>query len=354
MNFAHPLFSQLRKPDFGRLVTTLFAGKADAVPLIELGVHPLVKEAILGKPILSVGDDVEFMAGIGYDFVKIQPSIVFHLNLQQAEVPGVAALYKNAPDRAWATEHRGVITTWEEYEQYPWPSVNDIDYGRFEEARGRLPDGMGVIGQYGDIFTVVWEMMGFETFAFAVYEQPDLVRALFERVGGLIISMFETMAAMEWVGALWFSDDIAYTGGPMLNPEFFREHFFPLLRRIGDLAQKRGIPFIYHSDGVLWSMMDDIVGSGVTALHPIEPKSMDIREVKKRYGKQLCLCGGIEVDTLARGNPDQVRSLVRQHIDEVAPGGGWCAGSSNSIPEYVPAANYLAMVETVLREGKYQ
>ena len=353
MGTSPHMYSQLRRPDFSRLVTTLFAGKADVVPMIELGIHPLVKEAILGRPVSTVRDDIEFMSGMGYDFIKIQPSISFRLDLPEAKVPGVAALYKNAPDRAWATEHKGVITSWEEYERYPWPNVNDIDYRRFEEARVALPEDMGIIGQYGDIFTVVWELMGFETFAFAVYEQPDLVHALFERVGGLIMSMFETMATMEWVGALWFSDDIAYTGGPLLNPEFFRKHFFLFLRKIGDLARKRSIPFIYHSDGVLWSMMDDIVGSGVTALHPIEPKSMDIREVKSRYGDRLCLCGGVEVDTLARGTPDDVRSLVRQYIAEVAPGGGWCAGSSNSIPEYVPVPNYIAMVETVLHEGTY-
>ena len=137
----------------------------------------------------------------------------------------------------------------------------------------------------------------------------------------------------------------------MVNPSFLRQQFFPYLRKIGDLAKGRHIPFIYHSDGVLWNVMEDILSAGVTALHPIEPKSMEIREVKKQYGKRLCLCGGIEVDTLARGTPEQIRSLTREFLRDVAPGGGWCAGSSNSIPEYVPVKNYCAMVETVLEQG---
>ncbi len=340
------LFSHLRRPDFGRLVTTLFGGRADAIPLIELGVHPVIKEALLGRPILRVEDDIAFMRGMGYDFIKIQPSFEFRLNNRLA--PSFAPV---APDRAWASEHRGVITSWEEFERYPWPTAADIDYGRFEQVRRALPDGMGVIGQYGDIFTVVWEMMGFETFAYAVFEQPDLVRALFERVGDLILGMYDTMASMEWVGALWFSDDIAYTGGTLLKPDFFREHFFPLMRRIGDRARDRGIPFLYHSDGVLWSVMEDIIAVGVNALHPIEPKSMDIRDVQRRYGDRLALCGGIDVDLLTRGTPDAVRTLTRSFIADLGPCGGWCAGSSNSIPEYVPVDNYVAMVETVLREG---
>jgi uroporphyrinogen decarboxylase len=336
-----------RRPDFNRLLTTLRCGTPDAIPLIELGIHPTIKEAILGRPIVTVADDAEFMRTMGYDFVKIQPGITFMMD-QPVSLGSLTAL-----ERAWAPEGKGRIQTWEDFERYPWPSPTDISYARLEEARHGLPDEMGVIGQYGDIFTVAWELMGFEVFAQASFEQPALVEAVLDKVGGLITSMFETMATMDWVGALWFSDDIAFASGLLMSPDFLRSQFFPLLRRIGDCSARRGVPLIYHSDGLLWEVMDDIIGSGVSALHPIEPKAMDIVEVKRRYGKQLSLCGGIDVDLLSRGTTEQVRELVHTLIAGVGPGGGWCAGSSNSVPEYVPVANYLTMVETVLEEGKY-
>ena len=53
---------------------------------------------------------------------------------------------------------------------------------------------MGVIGQYGDIFTMTWEMMGFETFSINLFEQPDLIEKLNNQVGELVLSMFEVMA----------------------------------------------------------------------------------------------------------------------------------------------------------------
>jgi len=337
----------VRRPDFSRLLTTLRCGKPDAIPLIELGIHPTIKEAILGRPIVTVADDAEFMRTMGYDFVKIQPGITFMMD-QPVSLGSLTAL-----ERAWAPEGKGRIQTWEDFERYPWPSTSDISYARLEEARQGLPDGMGVIGQYGDIFTVAWELMGFEAFGQASFEQPALVEAVLEKVGGLIMSMFETEATMDWVGALWFSDDIAFASGLLMSPDFLRSQFFLLLRRIGDCSARRGIPLIYHTDGVLWEVMDDIIGAGVCALHPIEPKATDIVEVKRRYGKQLSLCGGIDVDLLSRGTTGQVRELVRTLIAGVGPGGGWCAGSSNSVPEYVPVANYLTMIETVLEEGRY-
>ncbi len=342
-----------RQPDFEGLVKTLFCGKSDAIPLIELGIHPSIKEAIVGRPVVTLADDIEFMRSMGYDFIKIQPSINFTLNNQVVPATASSGTYTNIPDRAWASEHNGVIASWADYEHYPWPSVHDIDYSRFEEARSQMPDGMGIIGQYGDIFTVAWEMMGFESFAIAMIEQPDLVDAIFTRVAELILSMFDTMADMDWVGALWFSDDIAYSSGLMVRPDFLRRLFFPCLKHIGDLARRRKIPFIYHTDGVLWSVMDDIIDSGVNGLHPIEPKSMDIIEVQRRYGSRLSLCGGVELDLLSRGTPDEVRELVRKYIEDLGPSGGWCAGSSNSIPDYASVENYQAMVETVLQYGAF-
>jgi len=338
------MFQDLRQPDFERLRKTLFNKKADAVPLIELGIHPIIKEKIIKRPLNSLQDEVNFMRSMGYDYIKIQPVIDLRLGRKAATESG-------AIDRTWASEHSGVITNWEEFEKYNWPRKENIDYSNLENARNLLPEEMGIIGQYGDIFTSVWEMMGFETFAMAMFEQPDLVEALFEKVGGLILSMFDNMSDMDWVGALWYSDDIAYSSGLMVSPDFLRTHFFPILRHIGDLCQKRSIPFIYHTDGKLWDVLDDIINCGVTALHPIEPKSMDIYELDQKYGSKLCFCGGIEVDLLARGKEFEIKDLVNKYLRDIAVRGGYCIGSSNSIPEYVSLKNYFAMVETILKNG---
>lgn len=340
-----------QQPDFENLKCTLLNQKTNSVPLIELGIDPYIKSLILNRPCLTLQDDVEFMQRMGYDFVKLQPLINMEIGLQMSSKSGTKNKSIFSDDRAWAPESSGIIKNWADFENYLWPEPSDIDYSLFEAIKQILPDGMGVIGQYGDIFTLVWEMMGFENFAIAIYEQPDLVSALFDNISKLILSMFDTMSDMEWIGALWYSDDIAYSSGLMVHPDILKQYFFPYLAHIGKLTKKRGIPFIYHSDGVLWNVMDEIIGCGVNALHPIEPKSMDIVEVKKKVGKKLCICGGIEVDLLARASEDDIIKIVRHVLKEIAIDGGYCAGSSNSIPEYINVKNYLAMVRTVI-EGR--
>lgn len=338
------------RPNIDQFKLTLKRGKGLFVPLAELGVHPKIKSRFIGREIETLADDVEFWHKAGYDYIKLQPVADFN--------PGKIGLEENLTFnedgtlfRKWASESRGVITSVEDFERYQFPSKSDFDYTKFEQVRSLLPEGMGVIGQYGDIFTMTWEMMGFEAFSLAIYENPDLVRILNDRLGELVLSMFEYYAQSDAVDVIWYSDDIAFTQGLLVSPETLHQYLFPWLKKIGDLARQADKPFMYHTDGVLWDVMEDILACGVDALHPIEPKAMDIAEVKRRYGEKLCLIGNVDVDLLARGTPDEIRNRVRFNIENVGYNGGYCVGSGNSIPEYVRFENYLALLEAAKEYG---
>jgi uroporphyrinogen decarboxylase len=159
--------------------------------------------------------------------------------------------------------------------------------------------------------------------------------------------MFEYFAQSDVIDAIWYSDDIAYTNSLMVSPTILDKYFFPWLKKIGDLAKRYNKPFIFHSDGILYDVMDKIIDCGVDAIHPIEPKAMNIADVKKQFGNKLCLIGNIDVDLLSRGTTDEIKINVYKNIEEAGSNGGYCVGSGNSIPEYVKLENYLAMIETV-------
>ncbi len=73
---------------------------------------------------------------------------------------------------------------------------------------------------------------------------------------------------------------------------------------------------------------------------------MDIAYLKQKYGDRLCLCGNINLAYTADArHAEDVDAEVEQRIHHVAPGGGYCVGSSNTVTEYVPLANYKAMRE---------
>ena len=71
----------------------------------------------------------------------------------------------------------------------------------------------------------------------------------------------------------------------------------------------------------------------------------DVREVKNTYGQKIALLGGIDMDFLCRSGPDAIRQRVRETLDVCQSGGGYCLGTGNSVANYIPIENYLAMVD---------
>ena len=357
-------------PDFERLRTALLLrGEPDRVPLVEAGVEREIKEAFLGRPLRSLADEVEFWAAAGYDYVPVT------VGLRRMFWPGYATSESSARlqgdlttslrsryglagadrERAWAQEGQGVIASASDLAAFPWPTADElVDEPMFAELERLLPSGMKAIAYVGYVYTPVWWLMGFEGFCTALADDPDLVARLFEKVGGIQWNVFRRLLEIPCVGAIWHPDDIAYTEGLIVSPGLLRRHLFPWYRRMGDACRDRGIPYLLHTDGGVSAVLDDIVACGFNALHPIEPKAMDIVDVKRRYGARLCLIGNIDLGyTLTRGTPEEVDAEVRERIRVLAPGGGYCVSSSNSVTEYVPFANYQAMRQAVLRYGRY-
>ena len=181
-----------------------------------------------------------------------------------------------------------------------------------------------------------------------------LVARVIDRVAGIQKRVVENLLQFDCVGAIRMPDDLAHTGGTIVNTRFLRQYIFPHHKQIGEMVHAKGLPYLYHSDGRLYDVIDDLIACGYHALHPCEPASMDIVQLKREYGGRLCLMGNINLDsTLCLGTPDDVIEEVKLRLRTVGPGGGYCCGSSNSIPEYVPFDNYLAMIQTIQKHGNY-
>jgi uroporphyrinogen decarboxylase len=125
------------------------------------------------------------------------------------------------------------------------------------------------------------------------------------------------------------------------------------MEQLAAIAHEANQPFIFHSDGKVWDVIPDLIAVGVNALHPIEPKAMDINVVKATFGDKLALIGNIDMDLLSRGTPEQVREQVRQRIKDLAPGGGYAVGANPGISYYVRPENYDAMRQAVFEFGTY-
>ena len=347
------------KPNFDRFRTVLLrSGEPDSVPLGDVSVHPLLKEGILGRPIRTLEDEVAFWSKAGYDYVPLEQGLQVTEVIRGQSMHKFEASYaadtSEKQTRYWATESTGVITTRAEFEAFPWPDPDALDYSAFEKISALLPPNVKVIAVLGKVFTCVWWLMGLEGMSMALADDPDLVMRLFKKVGQFQFRVFENMLRFDSVGVIWHADDIAYSTQLLVNPSLLRDQLFPWYKKMNRIAHDKGRLVVYHSDGALQKVMEDIIGCGFDGLNPIEPKAMDINEIKRRYGSRISLLGNIDlIYTLTRGTPAEVRAEVRQRIRDLAPGGGYAVASANSIPEYVPLANFNALREATFEYGRY-
>jgi uroporphyrinogen decarboxylase len=70
-----------------------------------------------------------------------------------------------------------------------------------------------------------------------------------------------------------------------------------------------------------------------------------IQDAKRAYGSKIAVLGGIDVDFLCRSDEASIRRRVRETIDACQPGGGFCLGTGNTVANYIPLGNYLAMID---------
>ncbi len=342
------------EPDFDRLrKVLLLEGEPDRVPNAELHIDWQIKQAFLGRAIESVQDDVDFWYRAGYDYIYQRANYEYRMvGDGKADEDHIYAGDMQVTE--WAGDQTSLVSNWDQYETYPWPDPETIDYSNLVECARALPDGMKIISGVGGIFTRVWRIMGFDTFSFSLVDEPDLVAELFRRIGEIQMAVFRNIVEMDQIGAMWYGDDLAYKTGTMIHPKHLRKYLFPYLHQMGAICKEKDMPFVMHSDGNLWTILPDLMDAGLSALHPIEPMAMDSVELKETYGDRLCLLGNIEIgETLTLGTPDDVEAEVRERIRTLAQGGGYAVGSSNTVAHYVKLENFKAMIKATRKYGRY-
>ncbi len=341
-----------REKDFLRLRETLLGGKSDRVPIMEIAVDQGIMERLVGREFFNLDDKrkrlegiVEFWDRAGYDSVTY---FFAGYGFPQKDAVGTDV---DSHKIVWASEQRGIIATEEDLEGYPWPLPEDNDYEQLDILSELMPSGMKLITGTNGVYEVTQNLV--DNFFVALVENPEFVARVFARVGEIKCLVWERLVKHDAVGAMVLGDDLGYTGGLMVSPEILRKFVFPWNRRMGQLCREYDKPMILHSDGKLYEILDDIIDCGINALHPIEPKAMDIREVRGKTGGRLALLGHIDVDILARGTTEEVEELTLSVLKRAAPEGGYVAGSSNTVPFYVKYENFLKMNETVRKYGTY-
>lgn len=197
-------------------------------------------------------------------------------------------------------------------------------------------------------------LVGMDNLFMAYVEDPEFVH----RLARIVVDYKKVVlrrAVAEGIDFVVSGDDYAYKTGPLMSPAFFAEYCAPYIKEMADAAHECGVPFVKHTDGNLWPILDMIIDAGVDAIDPIEPiAGMDIGEVKAKYGDRVAIVGNVDcTEILTHGTREEVIDAVKETIAKASVGGGHILASSNSIHPGVKPENYRTMVEAAHEFGVY-
>lgn len=246
----------------------------------------------------------------------------------------VEAKTKNLPERR----------DWNEIDETLAVSSNN-KWLELERKSGDLTRDYGLAGppRLDEMFSAV----GLEAFSYYMADCPDAIRRQVEFRFEKLLRALEHVSVPQSAPVISEACDMAFKTGLIFPPSFLREVFIPGYAKISAKAHELGKKMLFHSDGNLSEILDDLVDAGIDLLHPVEPLAgMDPGEIHRRY-PHLILCGTIDVSQLLPyGTPDQISDQVTRNIEETE--GNIMIGSSTEINNEVPLRNYLALHETVL------
>lgn len=303
-------------------------GEPDKVPFMD-AVDQRFQESIMGT---TEFDKIEFAKKVGFDAVGVD------------FLPPLFSIYKEIDGMSQYVD--GLIKTREDLEKMVFPDPDDESfYDGAKELIDRChEEGLAVYSRIRLGASPTMLSIGMEDSGYMMVDEPELFEEIFDRFSDWSVKVVQHLNKLG-VDFLWACDDLAFKTSTFVSPKTFREMFLPRMKRVADAIE---LPWIFHSDGNLMPILDDLLTLGMNCLHPIEPGAMDIDYMKETYQGKLALMGNIDLHyTLCLGTEEEVVEEVKHRLKTIAPGGGYIMASANSIPNYVKKENFLAMVKTV-------
>jgi len=246
---------------------------------------------------------------------------------------------------------------WREVKGLLTPSTDRVRWHEFWPLYRRAREKNRFVC-YGTVepFETVKDILGHEMMLIAMIERPDWIHDIFQACTDIEIQMLELVEAQGMVcdGAFVYGD-MAYRAGPLMSPAHYREFLQPCHKRFFDEFHNRGMPVIFHSDGDIRLVLDDLIAAGVDAVNPLEAKAgLDVRKLAPAYGDRLGFVGNIDATVLLTNDMDRIREEIRSKLSAVMPYCGYVYHSDHSIPPGVRLETYRAVLEEVRAFGVYE
>jgi uroporphyrinogen decarboxylase len=290
----------MTSPQRDRVAATLACKRADQLPLGELYVEDGLVAALAGQPPgqpVTPATRAKVLEALHFDAIAAYPSWRGHPLL------GVH-LADPSPGRDAGTLHPHTGT------ELGLPDPARLDWSPVRAARATSP--FYVLAMLPGPFGELAYGLGMERFLLLCWREP----AEAQRLGDAMVDYgleLARLALANGAQGLVVGEDIAWEGGLLLRASLYRSLFLPALEREVSGLRALGAPVVFHSDGDVRALLDDLVGTGIDALHGCATASeVAPSSLAARTKRRLCLWGSLDLAAFAVSE-----EVLTARVDEV-------------------------------------
>ncbi len=213
---------------------------------------------------------------------------------------------------------------------------------RYDQSRAGYPEQVWTGGYYRTLYSGAIAIFGWEMLLEAAAYPARFARVL----DGIYQQTLHHVRAWAQTSIEVFMchDDMVWSMGPFMRPDFYRAEVFPRYRVLWSVLKEAGKKVVFTSDGDYSLFVDDIVAAGADALC-FEPMTA-LEPVVARYGKSHCLLSSkVDARTLTFGSRDAIRAEVDATLALADRCAGLMVAVGNHMPPNIPIENALFYME---------
>jgi uroporphyrinogen decarboxylase len=331
-----------RTPDFNYFIKVLKREPTDRSVMFEFILGEEKEKLLVGKEYDVTTDlnrnitRIKAFTNAGYDHCPIL--------INGALFPRKQDDHKNVQTKS--LNAGSTIVDRETFNNYQWPSVANCDFSLITKAGKFLEGNMKFTPySYDGILENAIGIVGYENLCYLLYDDEELFADVFEKIGTITMEYFAKCLEYDEVGAILCNDDWGFNSQTMLPPSTLRKYVFPWYQKIVKLAHNQGKLAFVHSCGYYHDIIDDMINEiKFDGKHSFEDNICPVEQAYEDLKDRIAILGGIDMNFLAHKSSAEVYLRCKEMLKR-AKQGGYALGSGNSIPDYIPSENYLAMLK---------
>lgn len=285
-------------------------------------------------------------------FIPLNMPDVYHA---PEDEPSYRWSYRDARSDLTNTAHdsAGVILDWDEELD---SLLNDFPDPQSPHLFTSCPpdDGRYRIGMWWYFFFErFWSIRSMDEALMDFYLNPDAVHQFFQKLTDFYIQAITRAKETLNLDAIFTSDDLGTQTSTFFSTEIFDTFFYPYYKQVIDHIHALGMHFWLHTCGNIEALIPRFIELGVDVLHPIQKHTMDEQKIAQKYGGDLCIWAGFDVQqTIPYGTAEDVRKEVRFLIDAYRrKDGRFMMTLGNGATPDTPIDSLIALFDESLRYG---